>query len=535
MRVSRSTGWLSALWIGIALAAALVSGAVLVWDLLPWVRGPAPYPPEWRWLYRPLGWEHPWRQTLHLALLAGYCLAVPLLAGRVNHAAPPGRKSRKWDAGMGIAVAVLFLFVWQLAQIWVREESVLDTLIFRVYAPPLNGYFVAPAQVESISHTLHHYLQSMPDFYGERPRTHPPGLFLFYAGFQILFQHLPGLSSRLAAVARTWAIDGRDWVLLMDHLITSALTTAWVQIGLTSLTPMSFYAFLRQLSGSKGSKEKEGTEEKGFALWAALLYPLLAAPTLFVLQWDTLYPALGFGAWFFALRAQERTGWKRPNSAQPVSASLAAVGWDWVWAGLLLSLLTWLSFGTIVLGGMIGLHLIWRQWERRSLPDLGRFALGGGLMAAGVILPWLLAYVGWGMNFFALLQFGLNSHYDLVTTHRDYAIWWWMNLVDFSLWMGPALIFLALVGTGQLLRARLTSFQGQLLGVAVIFWTVLILLDLSGSTRGEIGRLWIFLMPIPLLLALTQTRTVGQRTLLLGMMALNSWSLSYALAPFLCC
>lgn len=516
---------------------ALILTGLFVWiagtDALPWLRGPGPYPPEWRWLYAPLDWARPARNGIHLLILAAYVMMGLLLAWpQPGDSATSGRTRR---FAQGAALAAGFLFVWQFAQIWLREESLLDHLVFRTYAPPLNGYFVAPAQVDSIWETLNTYRAAMPDFFADKAKTHPPGLFIFYALFNTLFEHLPSLSEWFAPIARTWATAGRDWPLLMDHLVTSAFVTTLVQMAWVSLAPVTLYVLVRRLD--RGD-DPGGSET---ALWAALLLPLITPLTLFVGQWDPNYLPLAFAAWFFAVRGQDRLHAGRRD---------LRVWIDWLGAGLLLSLLTWLSFGNAFIGLLVGLHILWRQVDnlwmvlgklgflvRGSLPTVAGLAVMGG----GVVLPWLAAYLVWDMNFFAMLDYGISSHFDIVTAHRDYGIWWWMNLVDFAYWLGPGLILLAGVGSVWLVgiwsRRHLSADRVtcNLAGVALSFWPVLLFLNFSGTTRGEIGRLWIFLMPYPLLLSLGLLRTPLHRTILLLILAAVHLTLSYVLTPLLCC
>ncbi len=520
------------LWVWIA----LILTALFLWiagtDALPWLRGPAPFP-EWQWLYSLLGWERPERNLLHGLLFLAYLgtalfLAVPQLGD-----GPLSGRTHRF--AQGVALATIFLLLWQLAQTWVRQTSLLDHLIFRTYAPPINGYFVAPAQVDSIWDTLNHYRAAMPTFFADKTKTHPPGLFIFYAIFNSLFEHMPRLSSWFAPIARTWATAGRDWPLLMDHLVTSSFVTTLVQIAWVSLSPISLYVLVRRLDRG----DAPGGSET--ALWAALLMPLLTPITLMMGQWDPNYLPIAFAAWFFAARGQDHLhAWRRD----------LRVWMDWLGAGLLFSLLTWLSFGNSFIGLLVGLHILWRevdnQWMvlgkprllvRASLPTV----LGLAVTGVGVVLPWLAAYMAWDMNFFALLDYGISSHYEIVTAQREYSIWWWMNLVDFTYWLGSGLILLAAVGSVWVVRIwvyhhgiadRLTS---NLAGVALSFWPVLFLLNFSGTTRGEVGRLWIFLMPYPLLLSLGLLRTPMHRVALLLIMAAVHITLSYVLIPIGCC
>lgn len=511
--------WLAA---GVALLLTGVFGWIVAVDAWPGLRGPGPWPPSWRWLHQPLDFWAGGKGLVHLLLLGAYGGAV---AGLQWERSGGGTRVR-----LGLALAVLFMFVWQLAQVWVREQSLLDTLIFRTYAPPLNGYFLAPAQAEDVAWTLRNYAQAMPHFFGDKPETHPPGLFLFYLAFQRLFEALPSVSGWLGPIVRGWAIPGRDWPQLGEALLSSAFVTSWLQIGLTSLAPLTVYLALGQFRGGVwgGGVWGGGADaRRGWALFVALLLPLIPPLTLFVLQWDTVYPALGFLAWFLALRGQNRgDGW-----------------WDWLGAGLLLSLLTWLSFGNLVYGLLIGLHVLWRagldfsaSGERLQLARFWPLAAGLGLMGLGVALPWLLAYLGWEMNFFALMDVALSRHYQIVTAQRVYTVWVWMNLVDFALWLGPGMLLLGIVGSvGSLRRAREVAAVRDVAGLGLIFWAVLLLLNFSGSTRGEIGRLWMFLMPFPVLLAAALPWGRAQRLCLLLVMLAWSWVIAYSIPPFLCC
>ena len=77
-------------------ATLVASGLVLVsvpFDLIPWLRGPAPYPPEWQWAFRP---EGPARPLLAAGACAAALLALLAVSGtawarRHPSAAPGGR------------------------------------------------------------------------------------------------------------------------------------------------------------------------------------------------------------------------------------------------------------------------------------------------------------------------------------------------------------------------------------------------------------------------------------------------------------
>ena len=66
--------------------------------------------------------------------------------------------------------------------------------------------------------------------------------------------------------------------------------------------------------------------------------------------------------------------------------------------------------------------------------------------------------------------------------------------------------------------------------MAAVFWLTLIYLDLSGTTRGEVGRLWMFLMPFPVLFGLALPWRPRDRWVILALLAIGSWAMAYAIA-----
>ena len=225
-RSSTNTGrqrrWLSFLLFAACLLTIIYAWVVLT-DALPWLRGPKPWPPEWQWPYAPLSRSPAGRIGAQVGLVVASLAAAALFM----------RLSGRRRVRSVLALAVLFFALWQLIQTWMRDQSLLDALIFRTYAPVLKGFFLAPAQVASVGETLRHYAAAMPDFFSDRALTHPPGLFIFYAVANGLFERMPHFSAWFAPIARSWALPGRDWPQLADYLVASAFATFWVQVIVT--------------------------------------------------------------------------------------------------------------------------------------------------------------------------------------------------------------------------------------------------------------------------------------------------------------
>lgn len=517
-------------WTLIALIITAAVSWIMLRDVIPWLRGPAPYPPEWDWPYVPLSWLE-YGTWLHLAAF----LLYPLIVLAVLHPTWIAWRSERQRRTVVLALAVLFFIGLQMALAHARKGNLLELVIFRVYAPPGNGYFMSAVRTEDIWNTLHHYAAAMPNFPHDRPRTHPPAIFMYYSAFNYLFERLVSFSDWFAPIARTWAPADRDWVKLQNPYIASAFFSGVTQWLLMAPVPLAFYAVLRRLQGKVSSYGD-------FALWGAMLLPLIGSVSSFYSHWDVNYLLLFALAWFFALRGQDRL------HGEP---SGRIVRWlDWLWSGLLLSLLTWLSFGNAVMCVLIGGHLLWRELVHttREWPEVRQaasgtgaalacslwrrhnFVLGALLMIVGVVTPWVIAWFSLQINYFEILQVGLQQHWIIVNNGRDFNIWRWMNLVDYSLWVGPGVVLLGIVGSIWLVaHMRRGELESNLAGLALIFWGVLMVLNFSGTARAEVGRLWIFLMPFPVLFALAYLRTYGLRAALMAMLAVTAWVMGYAL------
>jgi hypothetical protein len=106
------------------------------------------------------------------------------------------------------------------------------------------------------------------------------------------------------------------------------------------------------------------------------------------------------------------------------------------------------------------------------------------------VAPWQLARVA------------LQQHYELVTSLRRYEWWVFYNLLDLLIFAGP----LVVVGFAAALLAtfrRFTTFH-PIHAFTLALALLILALDLSGSARGEVGRLWLFFMPLLTLVAAKQ-------------------------------
>lgn len=109
---------------------------------------------------------------------------------------------------------------------------------------------------------------------------------------------------------------------------------------------------------------------------------------------------------------------------------------------------------------------------------------------------WLLTWLIWDIPPWAIAQVGLQQHYQLVTNIRRYDWWLIWNMIDLLLFAGWPLI-VGFIGS-FILTIKLWR-QKQLQSVDVLTASILVmivLLNISGSARGEVGRLWLFFIPL---------------------------------------
>lgn len=449
-------------WVVLLTGGSLLLAALILTDWLPVLRGPAPETPEWYWPYqlRPFSrWLLPALALLLLWLVCAWWLRLE-------------RHGRAQVAGLWLVAAASLLA--QLALIQADNPHLRDELINRTYSNLASGFFQPAAELEGINQALAGYPALMPAFASEHARTHPPGLLVANRLTMDLLARFPALAERLAPPAiAARCID--LWLLDRPPAVAAALLV-WALIPLVAaaLTVFPAYGLARLLLPA--TAVKLGT----------LLAATLPALLLFAPKSVQLYAPLSLLiAWAFGrgLR-QGKPGW-------------------FLLAGWLLSLATFLSLGNAALGLLLLVYALLDLWQksRSGQPHpwtASRLWLAALAFGLGAALLWLVYWAGWGVPPWAIAQTGLGQHYALVTNLRRYEWWLVWNLVDVAIFAGWVVVVgVTAVFVSGWRRRPWTPAQMLALSLAVM----LLLLNLSGSARGEGGRLWLFLMPLMALAA----------------------------------
>jgi hypothetical protein len=475
-------------WLLGAAIAANLGVALAVWTRQPWAGGPA----EWRWEY--LGSD----AATAAASPAGAGL-LGALGAIVASVACLGwlsvsRRAAAWRGVLPLAIACGLAFTFGLVA-WqpggfAREMAALVSrngfgYVWDAALAPPNGALLADYPAASADLNQHSV-------------THPPGPLLLVHGLDALgdvvgWRALPATPATTAAAGASRAGgDGSLTGLAAAAIereahqarrhgrpVPLALPSAWTVTVLAVMLPA-----LSALAGWPlfGLAIAWGYERRA-ALLAVLLWMLVPARSLFTPSLDQALPVLVTGAAWLAA-----AGGRRRAAA----------------AGVLLFAACFASYGCLAVLPLVAVCAFARNRRPGAGPadqeTEGRFASEvwprAAAMALGFGLPYLLLALFAGHDPWHAMRAALALHHRIAIEPRSYATWLLWNPYDFALLLSPAVLGLAaaaLVRRRPAANDKAASRPWRLTSLA--WWCLLALLLLSGSVRGEAGRIWLAWMP----------------------------------------
>jgi hypothetical protein len=475
------------LTLGIGLALTLLVVLALRLRVLP-----LGIPGEWQWLYR----ETPITFGPGAALALVTCLLAAALVGWLL--TRPERLARYQIA---LALIVITLAYW---------VSLAGLLLDR----PLAPVEVPSISVSSTAMGYYSYGKATPDlhtamlFFSGRPlgelnlpiapgrvATHPPGPFLFFYFGRQLLQAWPAPVEWLGSALRN------AWGLTPEMLHRAARYYMMPNIEPQDMLPaallaliVTFLAALLPLPAYLLGKELLGPRQ---GLVTALLAATVPSLIAFTPSIDGVAALLACLAMAQSVRAIRRGKWL-----------------DTVLAGLALVLAVFWTAGVsaIVIAIAVFALVLNRQGQPAHSPrQLSPILSAAAIFAVAAII---FAVLKLTVDYNVLGNLLKISHHqrEEMIGRRQYLPWLPMNLYDFALFMGPFLVTLVLAGVSQV--RRLPMLRAYLLGLVV----TLLLIVLSGSTRGEVGRIWLFLMPLFGVAAVPTLVSIPRRETLMALM-----------------
>ena len=467
-------------WLAEALLSALAVTALAGWLL--WWRGDLGVEGQWVWSGQ---WLLPLAptQVLSLVLLAAVTTAV--LAWTVT------RTPRRRSAWPAVLLMVVMAGVLQVAAVRVRPTG-LPFVAASVGSDIATEYFTAAEGISDPGEYVRTYTERMRGRH--HVGTHPPGVVLLYWAAQRLYASplfprdafetaLEGLiGGRLADVAAALADNKALDVRITAANIGAAYFCAALFGVCSALVVVPLYALGAVL-----------LDRQAGLLAAALWVPVPSAVLNFQGP-DTLLALLVVVALLLVAMA-----------ARCRSPLWAAGG------GVVLGAALLVSFGMLAAALMAGLFLVLcvsRAAGAKRLPaNRALLCLLGLAVAIGVVLA--IAQFGLGADLPVIYRQAMAAHHRFTLAQRPYEVWVGRNLLEFAVFLGLPLLVTALAGLGADLRALAQRRDVSPVAALTLSGTaVLLLLDATGSVRGEVGRIWLFLMP-PLVLAAAASLRLG--------------------------
>jgi hypothetical protein len=445
------------IWI-IALSGVILA-ALILFDIVPSLRGEF----GWRWPY-----ELAVGRVVPLILGVVVCVGGGYILLR--------RTSRPllfllWSMA---GVVVLSLLVVNL-----RSDNVLGEMFARTASILTTGVHYAGTQIVPDSPVWGDWItaiQQNPNF-GAHVVNGPPGLPLFYSLLSGGLDSAPGIASPLFRTLLPLQCQNYNLLSYTPGQWASAwfgiLMPVWAALGVLPL-----YAVARRLSGTSPVARE-------IALW----YPLIPALSMFAATWYTFYPV-----WMLVVFWLLATG---IANRQPLRVVLA---------GVVMGISLFMAYALVPVIGFLGMYTLAYYWwvERPAGKPWFRPLVTGLWFGLGLILPWIVYWLLSGDTFFALLAASFNFHLEL---ERSYLPWIFLHFWDWVLFNGFVLMLAWLAGL-WLWKRR--GENVPLVGLALL--VAMIVLCVSGTARGETGRVWLAFTPFALLAAGEMLSQFNERT-----------------------
>lgn len=472
--------------LGLSLLWAIVFG----FNLLPVLRG------GWGWQWR---YELPasvWRALpLGLGLLLYIFLALRLLQR-------PKATALQWWAWAG-AIGLPF------AAMYVHSDPILQ-LYTNTLSGVNGGWHYAATRISDLPATLRTWPTFMHDsiVFSSHMGIAPPGWVVLYYGFINLFAQWPALASVVAAPLRA-ALCQDYYVLTYSDAQLAAVLPGMLMPVWGAFTVFPLYTLAQEVF------------EEPVARWSVLWWPLIPSAMMFTPAINVLYPLLTTYAMLWLIQGLRR-----------------GQAWRVFLAGVWMSVLTFMAFAFLPVVLFCGLFTLGFWLARAPLyTEAPNAHLGwrwpwvmGLLYGLGLLTVWVVAALG-GVSFWDIWYQATHAHLAL---DRPYLPWLFLHLVDYFTFVGWPLALAAACMVGlavQRVRTRAALTTGDVWAIAL--GLTLLITSVSGTLRGETGRILSFFSPFLLMIAASLgTRLAAPFALagLTGVQALCAFVVAFCLA-----
>ena len=440
-------------------------------NISPYLRGPAPYFPDWRWGYEPTNTLS--KLYVPLICLAGIYYLIYLTE----------RKERKKSNLWFLSWFVILGFLLQLAILFYSRAG-LNVLVNRIIYPGINGYFTTALTIHSFPEFIHNFNSQLGGF-PMYAKFHPPGAVLFFYFFFAVFHFFAPFLSFLNHIFPAHNDVALIWKGLTDYQKATVLFTGVFIPFLAEVTIVPLYFCARLVYGEK------------VAMRNAIMFLFVPSMFLFTPQNDTFMPLLtAIFLYCFVYGLVKR---------KIVMIFLS---------GVILGISCSFTLTFLPLLGFLGLlGIIYAIQKKLSLKQVTNYSVM--LLLGFLLVPLLLLFL-FQFNSIEMIQRIMYYHYSIFRW-RKYSVWIFYNLYDFFLFIGiPLTIFFCMMfyqNCKELLKQK-SAYIKKTDFIFLAFVLMLFIVDISGSVRGETARIWTPFIPILVLFLsnfMTKTLNFSQK------------------------
>jgi len=435
--------------ISIILFSSILFLTAIAFNVSPLLRGPAVYPPGWRWPYLFINTtSRIWLPIISAIILLLFIYKFDKRSEEIE----------KYEKKLLIfLVAWIYIFIFAVLFF---SRSGAFVLLQRIIDPGANGQYTASLNITNIFSFLSNFYRLIPTFV-MHASSHPPGGVVMFWIFNRFFEFFPK-SNFIVNIIPSANDVAKIWNVLMPNQKLSAVFSSVFIPLLICLPVIPVYYLGKMIAGVK------------VGLRSALIYSTIPSVILFVPLLDVFYTFFPMISLILLILS---FGKKRKQKYLILSGLVFGIGLFFT-----LSILPFLLIYFII--------LIIEFYRPKQ----------GILILREPLINFLTIIIG-GLIFFALmlLAFNINMikiYISLRLVERSYFPWVFYNLYDFFVFTGiPVLIVFILFIKDFINRfSGVKSIKDNFLFVAFLF--TIITVDVLGVVRGEAGRIYLVFVPI---------------------------------------
>lgn len=462
------------LFLPLIVIATIVFALAVAFDLSPYLRGPAPYYPDWRWDYNFVNTYHKLWFPIIISILIIYLFYSA------------EKKGKKWteESEKKFLFGISFFgFLFQFALLFANRAGI-NSLLNRIINPDVNGYFSSALPIADIPVFFRTFNDSVLSLL-MHAQGHPPFSILFFWVINRLFSLVP-LEFPLKNLKINTPLVKETWLSLPQEAQLGALFSAILIPFLVVATGVALYFVSKKLYGVKS------------AVRTLTLYFFIPNILLFIPINDVFIAIFPLFSLLLLLKAIEKKN---------ILKSFIA--------GFVFSIGFYFSISLLPILFIILLVSLQKIKFKVSAFQPLIFTYILGFLSIPAVL-----FFQFGFDTFRMVQVLVSG----LPEERKYSTWAIYNLYDFFIFTGlPLAMIYFLILFRQVKAIIKKDFKRVEVGL-IAFTVMLILLNFSGSVRGETGRIWIPYVPfllLPVVYLLTNQKLFNLSTKQFGVVILS--------------